>query len=984
MEVVRAFLMDFAGNNINEEEDYLTTPPHLLGDSDSNDSEEAPPSKRTKLDETGAYLLVPLGGNKSSKPITPAPIPSRQYHSAAPVSSDFGLSVPCPIQITDPAPAPSATTTMTSSQHQQKQQQQQQVMIPTITTTKINNVATNPAPAPMAAAPVGAAPAPASTMELSNISVISQQQQQQLSMVQSGSFPLQPSGIMYPQQFIAANPSAVQQQQQQQYQVVTTYAIPTQPKLSLTTGTKSVQPLQLNAVKSGIITNNNNNMTTKMSPQSIPAPAPLAAPQQLTTPQPQQVISAPTPMVPLSLHNAATVSSRNPTTTTTTTTRNVVLDPESLRKQQKRKRNAEQAKKTRERKKQASQLLSLEFYSLQRENEHLKSLIHSQLPDQAQEIIGDACYTTRKWSGRHSAQLQGSDFELIETLTKTRQNFVITDPHQEDNPIVYASPSFLQLTGYRSAEVEGRNCRFLQGKDTDADSIQVIRDAIAQEEDATTCILNYKKDGTPFWNHFFIAPLRDNQKRVVNYVGIQTEIVAPDQIKNEAVCSSATANSSKTKTGEDIPTVPPHHTMSLTERLKALEEIRKEKIIATPSNQQPQQPTNEDYNDMDMVHDWADLAETLDVEFPSAPDFEINLDEGFDTFDALLQEANTIVPAQDALVEESLYQHFAQYPRELVQRTIRSELIGTLQNANGDTTDPHFLSALELLTKLFKHDTIEADINTSTHSVLHGDWRSIARPPYHSAGCVGQNEMGDFVYTLGKTSFTMFQPSDSRVTIQRTMCKIEPTTTSTCVAPWSLRRELAYDTNTGKDSDNNNNNSTSMLKTYDITAALTLEPPGPYQEIGCDHTTFPSPSRRLRASYKVKGYFLPDPEVPNRITVWFTGGHLTPASAPEKEVADLECGGLKEWMELFGAEHRRSWGESLGIMGAKLFLGAELPDGMETDGTMSYTLHRPYGGHGKGYVDILYADHEVLVTKGNSGTLHVMVNQNNETTTGNH
>eukprot|EP00546_Thalassionema_frauenfeldii_P003590 CAMPEP_0178935154 /NCGR_PEP_ID=MMETSP0786-20121207/24340_1 /TAXON_ID=186022 /ORGANISM="Thalassionema frauenfeldii, Strain CCMP 1798" /LENGTH=156 /DNA_ID=CAMNT_0020613175 /DNA_START=449 /DNA_END=920 /DNA_ORIENTATION=- len=145
-----------------------------------------------------------------------------------------------------------------------------------------------------------------------------------------------------------------------------------------------------------------------------------------------------------------------------------------------------------------------------------------------------------------------------------------------------------------------------------------------------------------------------------------------------------------------------------------------------------------------------------------------------------------------------------------------------------------------------------------------------------------------------------------------------------------------------------------------------------------------SPPHRLRALYKVKGYFLPDPEVPNRITVWFTGGHLTPASAPEKEVADLECGGLKEWMELFGAEHRRSWGESLGIMGAKLFLGAELPDGMETDGTMSYTLHRPYGGHGKGYVDILYADHEVLVTKGNSGTLHVMVNQNNETTTGNH
>mmetsp|Transcript_26499 Transcript_26499/g.40209 ORF Transcript_26499/g.40209 Transcript_26499/m.40209 type:complete len:408 (-) Transcript_26499:147-1370(-) len=205
-----------------------------------------------------------------------------------------------------------------------------------------------------------------------------------------------------------------------------------------------------------------------------------------------------------------------------------------------------------------------------------------------------------------------------------------------------------------------------------------------------------------------------------------------------------------------------------------------------------------------------------------------------------------------------------------------------------------------------------------------------------------------------------------------------------CVtAPWSLRRELAMEEGVNKN--------ITILKSYDITAAMTFEPPGPYQEAGADSTTFPSPPSRLRATYKVQGYFLPDPQVPNRLTVWFTGGQLAPAfhncASPEQQQQqqddegkqkqqEQQYGDLNAWMELFGAEHRRSWGEALGLMGAKLFLGADLPDGMEPDGTMSYSLHRPYGGHGKGYVDVLYADQDLLITRGNSGTLHVMISNN--------
>ena len=66
-------------------------------------------------------------------------------------------------------------------------------------------------------------------------------------------------------------------------------------------------------------------------------------------------------------------------------------------------------------------------------------------------------------------------------------------------------------------------------------------------------------------------------------------------------------------------------------------------------------------------------------------------------------------------------------------------------------------------------------------------------------------------------------------------------------------------------------------------------------------------------------------------------------------------GGLQEWKALFGADHKRTWGESFRVMGAKLFLGAELPDGMEDDGTMKYLLHRPVGGHGRTFVDVSVA-----------------------------
>lgn len=72
--------------------------------------------------------------------------------------------------------------------------------------------------------------------------------------------------------------------------------------------------------------------------------------------------------------------------------------------------------------------------------------------------------------------------------------------------------------------VPGRNCRFLQGPGTDQAAVDIIRKGITEGRDVSVCLLNYKADGKPFWNQFFLAALRDAEGQIVNYVGVQCEV----------------------------------------------------------------------------------------------------------------------------------------------------------------------------------------------------------------------------------------------------------------------------------------------------------------------------------------------------------------------------------------------------------------------------------------------------------------------------
>ncbi len=109
-------------------------------------------------------------------------------------------------------------------------------------------------------------------------------------------------------------------------------------------------------------------------------------------------------------------------------------------------------------------------------------------------------------------------------LSATAEGVTISDCALPDNPIIFANEGFERITGYSIAEVVGRNCRFLQGEGTDPEAVEEIRRGLRQNQELTVEILNYRKDGTPFWNRLTIDPVRDAEGRVTNYIGIQVDI----------------------------------------------------------------------------------------------------------------------------------------------------------------------------------------------------------------------------------------------------------------------------------------------------------------------------------------------------------------------------------------------------------------------------------------------------------------------------
>jgi PAS domain S-box-containing protein len=103
---------------------------------------------------------------------------------------------------------------------------------------------------------------------------------------------------------------------------------------------------------------------------------------------------------------------------------------------------------------------------------------------------------------------------------------ILTDPRLADNPIVAANAAFCRLTGYAEDEVIGRNCRFLAGRGTDPAGSAVLREAVASARPAITEILNYRKDGSSFWNAVMVAPIFAPDGEVAYFLGSQVDVGA--------------------------------------------------------------------------------------------------------------------------------------------------------------------------------------------------------------------------------------------------------------------------------------------------------------------------------------------------------------------------------------------------------------------------------------------------------------------------
>lgn len=212
---------------------------------------------------------------------------------------------------------------------------------------------------------------------------------------------------------------------------------------------------------------------------------------------------------------------------------------------ERRERNREHAKRSRLRKKFLLESLQEQIEGLQGEIRTLKDIVKRELPAKAAELlkdlgdhdeyVGDADDPSRPSKGAYTPlpmpsgfgpvkTLMEPDYRLMSALSGSQQNFAISDPSLPDNPIVYVSQGFLDLTGYSLDQVLGRNCRFLQGPGTDQAAVDVIRKGVREGTDTSVCLLNYKADGTPFWNQFFVAALRDAENNVVNFVGVQCEV----------------------------------------------------------------------------------------------------------------------------------------------------------------------------------------------------------------------------------------------------------------------------------------------------------------------------------------------------------------------------------------------------------------------------------------------------------------------------
>ncbi|KAL7534544.1 hypothetical protein ACHAXR_005941 [Thalassiosira sp. AJA248-18] len=330
-------------------------------------------------------------------------------------------------------------------------------------------------------------------------------------------------------------------------------------------------------------------------------------------------------------------------------------------------------------------------------------------------------------------------------------------------------------------------------------------------------------------------------------------------------------------------------------------------------------------------------------------------------------------------------------------RSQRSELFLTLATCGGDAKEKTFVSAVEEMerlrserSKLVKTSTEVSRVLTRRRdkleelcilyslpkppsnpiprftisatpmiSKLEGQWFTLTKPTY--LDCLGFNDDGNPMYALGRMSFEMFRPGNLVLSIDAVFNPIADVghdITDQFTVPKNLEEEVRHILEDEAAEDDRKH----VLRTYHIVTAFNIEPYCPSFGPSSPNSIVQRP---IRGIMTVNGYTLPDPNKPDRLSVWFSGGKMEcgeSRSSPEFQV----------WKRIFGNDgdtkskkkqqpRRRTFREGVMVTAARLLMGAEgYDDGMnEETGEMAYSFSRPVGGHGKAYVDILHLDEQI-------------------------
>lgn len=182
----------------------------------------------------------------------------------------------------------------------------------------------------------------------------------------------------------------------------------------------------------------------------------------------------------------------------------------------------------------------------------------------ANEKKGSLFYEARFISGIHDdvlclvrdiTQRKQSEEELQlfnSVVRSTSDGIVITDPTLKNNPLIYANPAFYQISGYGQDEVLGKNFKLLWGADTNTEVINALKRAFLAGAYFEGEMLNYKKDGTPFWNHLTLSPIYSSEKKLMHFVGIIKDVTSRKESEQLLVEKNHEMNNFVYKASHDL------------------------------------------------------------------------------------------------------------------------------------------------------------------------------------------------------------------------------------------------------------------------------------------------------------------------------------------------------------------------------------------------------------------------------------------------